>query len=737
MSRYQKQTGNATCHREARSILFQKKFTVRVALLLIGLSWVLVAQPGRLQAATPARPKPNTPQHVVAQLQTGGLRFVPLLITPLEATSVQLQMHTAAFQLDDSTGSLTLTVEARYRLKNGNTEEPATVLLRIAPMMAVDVLAPIEGLTLAADDQPLALASTTTGAYTAQVVIGADARTELLLSYSVSLQEQKLPLLEYVVVGLQRWPGSPSLRVTATLPASIPQASWLRIGPDGWHFFAESAERIGAKWLYDAQQPDAPFVLQFIHPTLWAQLDQVTQAVQTSASVSDFQQLGDLYQQLLLAAATENAPGAIRERFYAQALAAYTTGIDRLAETVTPPELAMLYTGLATLYRSRIAEGAGSVYATPLTEAAQAALDRLPADDARRRELTQWLADGLQVLMTEAQQRQDWQNALRLSDQLSALPSDVVDSITLAKTKRLLLVQQALQLLEEDNRAAATAIAGNEMGDPSLLPPPSADTLFSGWGITLTVTPQQQRLEIVSQPVAARLVDATAAFTALGDLWQTVADRGSTIQVAVTAPTSNTVGQADGVAVPSAPLRMTLAAPATASFAELVTLIPPRADWALLRTLLQQLPPTIGEERVWLNRRWTITQTVDLRAAGEQWQAMATTLERQATQFEAESAAFDTTDAIGAENALRARVQAANYRSAAHQWQKIVRDSWIAVHFTGQADTPARTWLLTTTAPAQTLALTIQPSSALGVMTMAALAFVGLFLLTTFLWWLL
>ncbi len=166
-------------------------------------------------------------------------------------------------------------------------------------------------------------------------------------------------------------------------------------------------------------------------------------------------------------------------------------------------------------------------------------------------------------------------------------------------------------------------------------------------------------------------------------------------------------------------------------------LLPPRADWALLRTLLQQLPATIGEERVWLNRRWTITQTVDLRAASEQWQAMATTLERQATQFEAESAAFDTTDATGAENALRARVQAANYRSAAHQWQKITRDSWVAVHFTGQADTPARTWLLATTAPAQTLALTIQPSSVLGVMTMAALAFVGLFLLTTFLWWLL
>lgn len=747
MSQYQKQTGNATCHSESRSILCRESelhrlqtwawpklyWALPIVLLCIGLPCLLFAHPTGLQAATLARPKSVVAAHPVAQLQTGSLRFVPLLITPLAATSVQLQMHTAAFQFEDSAGSLTLTIDARYRVKNSNTEEATTVPLRIAPMLATEALMPIDGLALSADDQPLDLAPTTAGAYTAQVTIGADARTDLVLSYRVNLQEQRLPLLEYVVVGLQRWPGAPSLRVTMTLPAAIAQPSWLRIGPDGWHFFAESAERIGAKWLYDAQQPDAPFVLQFVHPTLWAQLERLTQAVQSSGSVHDFQQLGELYQQLLLAAATENTPGAIRERFYAQALAAYTTGIERLATTVTPPELATLYTGLATLYRSRLADGAGSVYATPLTEATQAALDRLPAADARRRELTQWLADGLQVLMTEAQQRQDWQAALRLSDQLSALPSDVVDSITLAKTKRLLLVQQALQLLEEDNRAATTALAGAELGDASLLPPPSADTLFSGWRITLTVTPQQQHLEIVSRPVAARLADATAAFTALGELWHTVADRGSTLQVAMTPA----AGQANGDAVPGAPLRMVLAAPATASFAELVTLIPPRADWALLHTLLQQLPPTIAEERAWLNRRWTITQTFDLRAAGEQWQAMATTLERQATQFEEESAAFDTTDATGAENALRARVQAAHYRSAAHQWQKVTRDSWVAVHFTGQADMQARTWLLTATSPAQVLALTVQPSSVLGVVTLAALVFVGLFLLTTFLWWLL
>ena len=699
--------------------------------LLLLLTWLTLTQPLLVHAAPDNAPKSEP----ATQLQTSGPRFVPLLITPLAATSVQLQMHTADFYFDDSSGNLILAVEARYRLKNNSTEEPATVALRIAPMIAADASAPLEGLALVADNQPVSLTPGDAGIYTAQVEISADARTDLLLSYTVDMQQQKLPLLEYVVVGLQRWSGSPSLRVTATVPGTIAQPSWLRIGPEGWHFYAENADRLGAKWLYDAQQPDAPFVFHFVHPALWSQIEQLAQRTQGEAAVSDFVQLGDRYQQLVMAAAAENAPGAVRERFYAQALAAYSTGIDRLAATAPPAEVATLYTGLATLYRSRIADGAGAVYALPLAEATQAALDRLPADDARRRELTQWLADGLQVLLTEAQQRQDWQNALRLADQLAALPSDVVDSITLAKTKRLLLVQQALQLLAEDNRAAATALGGEELRDPALLPPPSADALFSRWAVTVTVTPQQQQVEIIGQPVSERRDDAIAAFTALADLWQTVAGRGSTFVVTVAEPAAG--GATSGEAAVSTPLQMALTGPATATFAEFVNLLPPRADWALLRTILEQVEPTIVQESAWLNRRWTISQSLTLAAANEQWQAMATMLERQATQFEQESAGFDTTDATGAENALRARVQAANYRSAAQQWGRLTRDSLVAVHFTGQTGTQERTWLLTPASPTQQLALTIQPAAGWGAATMAAFAFIGLFLLTAFLWWLL
>ncbi|MEZ4726777.1 MAG: hypothetical protein R3E79_06550 [Caldilineaceae bacterium] len=713
--------------------------------LLIGVLWLLVGYPAMMRAAVPGPQRTSVTHSTVAQVQTGYTRLVPLLITPLESTRVQLQMHTADFHFDDSTGNLRLTVAARYRLKNSNTADPATVVLRVAPMVTVEALAPVESLTLLANDQPLELVPTDARTHTAQLQIGADARTDLQLAYTVNLQQQQLPLLEYVVVGLQRWSGAPSLRVSVTLPATIPQASWLRIGPEGWHFSAESAERIGAKWLYDGQQPDAPFVLQFIHPALWSQLDPLAQRIQTSTAVADFLQLGALYQQLITAATAENASSAIRERFYAQALAVYTTGLDRLAPTAPPDELATLYAGLATLYRSRIAQGAGSSYAAPLVEATQAALNRLSTDDSRRRELTQWLSDGLQVLLADAQQRQAWQNALTLVDQLSALPSDVVDSVTLAKTKRLLLVQQALQLLEQDNRAAAVALAGDELRDSRVQPPPSADALFSRWEVTVTVSPQQQQVEIVGKPIAERSAEATAAFSSLVKLWQMTAGRRTTVATDVdlagpATPVATTDGPPDVNAQPVvSPLRVVLQAPTSAGFADLVKVLPPRADWALLNSLLQQLQPTVDEKIAWLNRQWTITQAFDLRTAGEQWQAMATTLERQADQFEQESVAFPTTDAVGAENALQARVQAANYRSAAHQWQRLFRDSWVVVQFNGQTGLPSatRTWLLTAATPSQQLTLVAQPSSLVSVVSVTVLALVALFLLTTFLWWLL
>lgn len=703
MSRYQKQTGNATCQGGQRP---NRSLWPRLCVLLLGLLAGLALPPQRIQA------------------QATGAHFVPLLITPLESTSVVLQMHTADFQLVDSNGALSLAVDARYRLKNGSVEQPVTVLLRIAPMNNAASGLPVAGLALQADSQPLGLFPTDSGTYTAQVQIGADARTDLQLTYTVDLQQQQLPLFEYVVVGLQRWPGAPSLRVAISMPATIPQASWLRVGPAGWHFDAENVERIGAKWLYDAQQPDAPFVLQFIHPTRWAQIEQLTSSIQNSTAVADFLQLGNLYQQLIAAAQSETTSGAVRERFYAQALAAYTTGIERLSTTATPSELAALYTGLATLYRSQIAQGAdGFLYAAPLVEATQAALDRLPAEDGQRRELTQWLADGLQVLLTNAQQRQDWQGALRLSDQLAALPSDVVDSITLAKTKRVVLIQQALQLLEQDNRSAAVELAGDEIRDSSLLPPPSANALFQRWEVTVTVSPQQQQVEIMGEPMADRGPEAAAAFTALTSLWQAIPDR------VLRAETSTTDG--------SARLRVVLQAPTTANFAELVSVIPPQADWALLRTLLQQLPPVIREDRSWLNQQWTITQLLDLRAAGEQWQAMAATLEREAAQVEQASAAFTTTDAVGAENVLRARIQAANYRSAAQQWHTLNRNSWIAVQLTGQTGVQARTWLLNAETPAQEMSLIAQPSSLASVTIVMLLAGIGLLLLTALLWWLL
>ncbi|MEZ4615032.1 MAG: hypothetical protein R2867_05890 [Caldilineaceae bacterium] len=107
-------------------------------------------------------------------------------------------------------------------------------------------------------------------------------------------------------------------------------------------------------------------------------------------------------------------------------------------------------------------------YAAVMVDAAQQALSYLPVDDSHRRELAQWVAEGLQVTLAAAQQREDWGAALSTLEQLAGLPPDLVDRAILERTQRSVTVRQALQLLETENRSAALELAGGDLLDPSV-----------------------------------------------------------------------------------------------------------------------------------------------------------------------------------------------------------------------------------------------------------------------------
>ena len=100
-------------------------------------------------------------------------------------------------------------------------------------------------------------------------------------------------------------------------------------------------------------------------------------------------------------------------------------------------------------------------------------------------------------------------------------------------------------------------------------------------------------------------------------------------------------------------------------------------------------------------------------------------------QFTEEAAATGGAAATLA-SSLRARVQAANYRHAAAQWQDLARNSQVTLSLrTGGA---ARSWLLTAASPPQMLDVAVEGVAFGRVLALAAAALVGIVLAAGVLW---
>ena len=160
----------------------------------------------------------------------------------------------------------------------------------------------------------------------------------------------------------------------------------------------------------------------------------------------------------------------------------------------------------------------------------------------------------------------------------------------------------------------------------------------------------------------------------------------------------------------------------------------PRAGSTLLQSLLAQLGPKIESETTWLRQSVHVAQPIDLRSAGTQWAAVAQTLDDQAAQFTAE-AASTAGAAATLESSLRARVQAANYRHTAEQWQDLARNSQVTLSLrTGGPTGAARSWLLTAASPPQMLDVAVEGVAFSRVLALAAAALVGIVLTAGVLW---
>jgi len=687
----------------------------------------------------------------------------PLFLTPVESSPVELDTHTASLrltQLDD--GRLRLETEVRYRFHNpGDTA--ATALLRLSPIgtgpaSSAATVTP-GALSLQADGTTLPLQPSTAGSYSSQIQVEPDAHRNLLLSYSYELAAQALPALYYPAQELTAWRGTPSLRVRVTLPETVQPENWVRIAPTGWDFApSDNAHQPHVEWLYEARIPRTPFVLQFIHPDYLAQIREVRQQSETSNAVSAALHLGDLYRQLY-AQADSGLPSVVtndaaRMQFYDQAVAAYADGIAAAAQNPAAPadDVAALHAGLAGLYRTRVVGTDGRVderYARLMARAAESALARLPAEHPQRTELVQWQAEGLYTLFTAARDRQDWTTALDLLDRLNALTDlysgGLFNAEQLAETRRIITAQQALQLLEQDNRAAALRIAETTIPDADAAPPDAMQSLFASWHMTLTIDARQMQLEARGQPMPEQTAAAHAALQTVVDAWQsTASDRIHQLELHPAAleaatQTAETENDAAAPSNPSAALRLTLTLPADASGLPLAQALPNHAQWALLRTLLEQLQPAITETTQLFSRQVTISQPLDPRAAGDHWSALAASLEQQAAELRSASAADESPFSTVATTTLRAQIQAIQYQHAAQTWRQLAAESWITVRLMVQPgpEPVSRTWMATAASPAQVFHLTAEQTNPLRLWGLGIVLLSGLFLLSGLLWWLL
>jgi len=729
MSQYQKHSRNATFHRI--------NLIATCSLLLACLFYAPVAAKGK--------PTPS----ISPLVQQAVTDFGQPIVLPVNATAATLQTHIAELRLNYEGSSLILSLDARYQFRNP-TDAVITPLLKITSGATVDQQTLASDLTVFAGDQPLPLTPAEDASYTTQIQIAADSSVDLFLNYAVNLDNSALPSIHYAADLLQQWSAEPSLRITL-IPASIINPdSWLRTEPAGWTYTqpAES-QQPGIKWLYDARIPEQPIVFQIVHPNQWQQLQAATLAALPGASLDNYVRLGEILGQLYTAASSaldtpENA--AVRERFYAQTIAAYTTGLESGAVGALPQDLAALHAGLATLYRQRSINGDGTVnaaYAVLMAEEAGLALSTLPPEDGRRLELVQWQAEGLTARLNEARNRRDWRTALQILDQLAALPPEVAPPASLAETRRTIEVQQALQFLEQNNQAAALALAGSDITDVALLPPAAARTLFAGWQMTSTITLEATQLELAALALPDRSEQAQAALQELVAVWQRdeTSTQGYTFEFNAT-PGANlsAPGTGDASAVTDANrLHLTITLPPLTTGLALAEALPLAVDWDLLRSLLQQIDPQVQRESRWLRQQIGLMQTLDLRTVGDQWAAMAASVENEAAQLESQSTALNAADAGNAERALRMRIQAANYRHAAEEWRNLSRNSWVMTTLGAPAglQTINRSWITTPTTPAQVLELQSEALNLGRLVGMLVGAIVGLFLLAGTLWWLL
>ncbi|MCZ0938432.1 MAG: hypothetical protein OXJ55_07330 [Caldilineaceae bacterium] len=648
-----------------------------------------------------------------------------LLLQPALETSPVLLTHTLDVRVATVDGrTLTLQIEASYRLHNEEDEAITATLLVAQPADAAAAGRPLpRNIAVALDGQPLVLQSAGQNVgQSVQAEFDADARRRLTLRYDLPLAATQTFDFHYPISELLTWSSDISgWRVTidfANLDQWLaPSDSWLQISPRGWKMRASQLE-----WLREERPPTTDVHFQALHPQWIREIRAAQDATRAQNDLESMQRLGDLYAQLHQAPALRTAS---RDRFYEQALAAYTQALQLGEERIRPDTiLAAVRYRLAALYRRRAIADNGSVdsvYVALMVAEAEKALPATPQGPTRL-ELQSWVAQGLQHQLRVVRLQENWPQALLLIERLARLPAEVVDPATLEDERRALLLHEVLQQLQDGNEEAAVSLVGQEVLTGEALPPPEYQTLFANWQITVTVSQNDMSISALARPIFQRRVDGESALNNLLNSWS----NSGAANAALTEEAGAFLIQLDHL---DAGKRRLLAQNT-----------PQLTDWALLRNILTTTEQDTRQETQLLWQRTTQAIDVDFRPVGDLWHSMAASLEREAAATEDATAATTASSrAEAAAEEIRQALRAAQHRLEAGRWRRLVSDSTVQVEIGERPDdaSPQRVWLLSLTDPPQRLTNHFESISVVRLWLAIALAVVLSSLFAGLLWLLL
>jgi hypothetical protein len=311
-----------------------------------------------------------------------------------------------------------------------------------------------------------------------------------------------------------------------------------------------------------------------------------------------------------------------------------------------------------------------------------------------------------------------------------------MDPELLAEDRRYILIQQALELMEQGNRVAALAVAGDQISAEALIPPTQSASLFSGWQLTVTASPESMQLVAIGLTQPDRHAEAMSGLQEVVEIWENGTDDE---------PYSFSLDEIPAELNLQSGTRLQIDFPPDSAGVRLARLLPPRADYALLRELLTQLAPTTEQQSGVVWQRVEMRQPLNLTAVVNEWNAVAAGLDEQAAGFEAQGETLDAEETASAEAALTARIQAVNYRTTATEWRRLARQSSLLFTFQVndpvftrfKGEPPARAWTVTAAAPSQTFVFQTQVLSLGRILAGVGLAFIVLISVAGVLWGLL